>query len=189
MVEEKDKELQENTVSESSSPGDGKNGVTSVGELEQMLADAKQQAKDYLDGWQRERASFANYRRRVDQERAAQRQIAYEEVICQFLPLLDDLERACSNIPENLKDHPWVNGICMVSRKFAQILEHLGVEPIEAEGCKFDPELHEAISHEVAKGFEEGDIIGEISKGFRLGDRILRCSTVRVARKQEQNHE
>ncbi|NPV06326.1 MAG: nucleotide exchange factor GrpE [Anaerolineae bacterium] len=153
-----------------------------IGELEASLAEAERQAKEYLDGWQRERASFANYRRRIEEERTSISQAALEDFICQFLPLLDDLERACGDIPEELAGHPWVEGVRMVERKFRQLLESLGVEEIEAEGCKFDPEVHEAITHEEAEGFAEGDVIGQVLKGYRLGDRILRCSVVRVAK-------
>lgn len=151
-------------------------------ELKDALATAEDKAREYLDGWQRERASFANYRRRVEEERATASQAAMEDLICRFLPLLDDLERACADIPKDIAEHPWVQGTCLVERKFRQLLTSLGVEQIEAAGCKFDPQVHEAITHEEAEGFTEGDVIGEVLKGYRLGDRILRCSVVRVAK-------
>jgi molecular chaperone GrpE len=153
-----------------------------IAELEAALAEAEQKSREYLDGWQRERASFANYRRRTEEEQANRAQLAQEDLICRFLPLLDDLDRACEDIPEEIADHPWVKGTCLIERKFRQLLDSLGVEQIEAVGCKFDPHLHEAITHEEAEGFEEGDIIGEVLKGYRVGDRILRCSVVRVAK-------
>ena len=153
--------------------------------LTEALEEAEARAREYLDGWQRERASFANYRRRIVQERESLSLAAYEEVICQFLPLLDDLERACQTAPQELKDHPWVDGLWMVLRKFEKTLENLGVEPIESEGAKFNPELHDAITHEQAEGYSEGDIIDTVTRGFRLGDRVLRCSVVRVAKDSE----
>jgi molecular chaperone GrpE len=153
-----------------------------VQELEAALAEAEGKAREYLDGWQRERASFANYRRRIEQERESLSQAAYEEVLGHMLPLLDDLDRACREIPPEIEGHPWVQGIVLIRRRFEQVLQQLGVEPIQARGCKFDPQLHEAISYEEAEGYEEGDIIDEVRRGFRLGERVLRCSAVRVAK-------
>ncbi len=153
-----------------------------VGALERSLSDTEAKAKEYLDGWQRERAAFANFRRRTDEERASTRQSALEDVVCSILPLLDDLARACDDVPAGMVGHPWVNGVCMVRRKFEKFLADQGVEAIEAEGCKFDPNMHEAITHEPSRKHEEGEVIGEVTKGYRLGDRILRCSVVRVAK-------
>jgi molecular chaperone GrpE len=152
--------------------------------LEQRLAEAEGKAKEHLDGWQRERASFANYRRRIETERESLSQAAYAEVICQFLPVLDDLERAVGKVPESEKSQPWVQGVSLVARKFEQTLRDLGVEPIVTQGSKFDPTVHEALTHEAAEGYAEGDIVGELARGFKLGGRILRCSRVRVAKSQ-----
>ena len=150
--------------------------------LARTLAEAEAQAKLNLDGWQRERASFANYRRRVEQERAALSQEGCAEAVCRLLPILDDLELACRNVPPELINHPWADGVCMIPRKFGQVIEQLGVQVIEAEGRHFDPTLHEAITHEDTGQHAEGKIIGEVARGFRLGDRVLRCSKVRVAK-------
>jgi len=151
-------------------------------ELEAALAESEQQAQEYLDGWQRERAAFANYRRRTDEERGSITRTATEDLVCQLLPLLDDLDRACEGIPEEASSHPWVQGVALVQRRFRQVLESLGVEEIEATGCKFDPEVHEAITHEETTKHDEGEVIGEVLKGYRMGDRVLRCSVVRVAK-------
>ncbi len=153
-----------------------------VGDLEAAVAAAQQQAQEFLDGWQRERAAFANYRRRTDEERGLMARTGAEDVVCQLLPLLDDLDRAIEGVPENAADHPWVLGVRLVQRKFHQVLEGLGVEQIEATGCQFDPEVHEAFTHEESREHKEGEVIGEVLKGYRMGDRVLRCSVVRVAK-------
>ncbi|MHB0877062.1 MAG: nucleotide exchange factor GrpE [Anaerolineae bacterium] len=156
-----------------------------IGEKAQLakeLAEAQAKATEYLDGWQRERAAFANYRKRAEQERAAVSQEACADVVCQLLPVLDDLARACDNIPAEIAGNTWANGVCMVLRKLEQTIERLGVEPISVEGATFDPSLHEALTHEEAPGFGEGDVIGEVTRGYRLGNRVLRCSLVRVAK-------
>ena len=64
----------------------------------------------------------------------------------------------------------------------AMTLARLGVEPIPVEGATFDPSLHEALTHEEAAGFGEGQVIREVTRGYRLGNRVLRCSLVRVAK-------
>jgi molecular chaperone GrpE len=153
-----------------------------VESLARALAEAEAKAKENLDGWQRERASFANYRRRSEQERAGLASEGCADAICRLLPVLDDLERACESVPAQLRGETWVQGVCMVLRKFEQAIESLGVQPIEAEGQRFDPAIHEAITHEESDEHAEGEVVGEVARGFRLGDRVLRCSRVRVAR-------
>jgi len=150
--------------------------------LRQQNANLQAEVKQYLDGWQRERASFANYRKRIQEEKESLSGAAYAEAIAAILPLFDDLELACKNIPDDIADHPWVEGMRMVLRRFERVLEQLGVEAIEAVGCKFDAEMHEALTHEEVEGYDEGDIIEEITRGFKLGDRVLRPARVRVAR-------
>lgn len=159
-------------------------GAMDSTEQSERLAEAEAKAQEYLDGWQRERAAFANYRRRLEQERGGLAHSITADVVCQLLPVLDDLRRACDNVPDDIAEHPWAAGVCLTLQKFEQTLERLGVEPIEIEGCRFDPQLHEALTHEEAEGFGEGEIIGEILRGFRMGDRVLRCSVVRVAKGQ-----
>jgi molecular chaperone GrpE len=151
-------------------------------QLTKELAEAKAKADEYLDGWQRERAAFANYRKRTEQERASVNQDASADVVCQLLPVIDDLSRACDNIPPEVASSPWAGGVCMVLRKLEQTLRRLGVEPIQTEGTAFDPNVHEALTHEEGSGLGEGQVIGEVTRGYRLGNRVLRCSLVRVAK-------
>ena len=153
--------------------------------LSKALADAEAQSKQYLDGWQRERAAFANYRKRIEQERESLSLAGCADAVCEMLPVLDDLTRACDSVPREVAEHPWAGGVCMVVRKFEQALDRLGVQPIEAKGCRFDPSLHEAVTHEEAEGRTEGEVIGEVVRGFKMGDRVLRCSRVRVAKSRD----
>jgi len=153
-----------------------------IADLEAALATTEQQSKEYLDGWQRERAAFANYRRRADEERGSIAQVATEELVCRLLPLVDDLDRACAEMPPDAANTPWGEGVQLVQRKFHQFLSSLGVEPIEATGKKFDPSQHEAVTHEESHHHEEGEVIEEVLKGYRMGDHVLRCSVVRVAK-------
>ncbi|WP_299282413.1 nucleotide exchange factor GrpE [Thermoflexus sp.] len=155
-------------------------------ELEQVRA----QAQEYLEGWQRERAAFANYRKRVEAERAQFAAEATALFIRKLLPILDDFERALRTLPDNLRHLTWVEGVALIYRKLQLALESEGVRPIEVKpGDPFDPMLHEAVLYEPAEGFEDGQIVEELQRGYKLGDRVLRPTLVKVARKAEPGSE
>jgi molecular chaperone GrpE len=151
--------------------------------LEEQLAEAREQVAEYLDGWQRARAELANFRRRTEAQRAEMVITANAELLAKLLPVLDDLQLALTNSPREaggaLKE--WRNGLALIVHKFSAILEEAGVVPIETEGLVFDPNVHEAISHEKHPDFESGQIIEQVRHGYRLGTRVLRAAVVRVA--------
>lgn len=153
--------------------------VEEVELLTSQLAQAEARAAEYLEGWQRAQAEFANYKRRLERDNAAFREIARGDVIKRFLPVVDDLERALANRPSD--EHAWVGGIELVYRKLLGILESEGLKRIEAEGKAFDPNLHEAISQEHNEDFESGQVISVVQQGYILGDRVIRHAHVRVA--------
>jgi len=138
-------------------------------------------SEEYLDGWQRERAEFANYKKRMEREREQMRENVTGDLIRRYLEVLDDLERALKNRPQDGEGAAWAEGIDLIYRKLAGILEAEGVELLEAEGKPFDPNLHEAISQEPSDDHESGHVIEVVKNGYRLGDRILRPAMVRVA--------
>lgn len=159
--------------------------TASAVDLEQLQAEldeAKAKASEYLDGWQRAMAEFANYKKRIEREQTLNQHMAKANVIKHFLDIFDDLDRALKNRPEAGDAGGWVDGIELINRKFLTYLQNEGVEPIEAEGQFFDPNLHEAISQEDHADLESGQIIGVVQQGYRLGDRVLRPARVRVAR-------
>jgi molecular chaperone GrpE len=149
-----------------------------LAELEKQLAEAQSQAAEYKDGWQRSVADFQNYRRRVDAEKAETYQVAVGSIIKRYLPVLDDMERAMESRPADLA---WADGVELICRKLQSILEAEGLKRIEAEGQKFDPNFHEAISQEPAEGAESGTVIAVIRNGYILGERVIRPAMVRVA--------
>lgn len=152
-------------------------------DLMDQLKQAKAEAAENLDGWQRARAEFANYKRRTDAERIELSANAGADVLKRVLPIVDDFDRAAATLPDELKSQPWVNGVMLVHRKLTSLLEQSNVKPIAANpGDPFDPNLHEAITHEDAEQIESGHIIGEVQRGYKLGERVLRPAMVRVAR-------
>ncbi|MCZ7542366.1 MAG: nucleotide exchange factor GrpE [Anaerolineae bacterium] len=150
--------------------------------LEAQLAEAEAKAAEYLDGWQRERAELANYRKRVERERAEMYLNAKLEMAGRLFPVLDDFERAADNIPEDARETEWANGIMLIYRKLQSILEAEGIVEIEALGQPFDPAFHEAISQDEDDAYEADHVIDVLQKGYRHGDRVLRPAMVRVAR-------
>jgi molecular chaperone GrpE len=151
--------------------------------LKAQLAEAQAQAAEYLDGWQRARAELANYKRRTKAQHAEMVLSANSDLLIRLLPVLDDLQLALDNSsPEDIGAwEEWREGVSLVAHKFAAALEGVGVVAIEAEGQFFDPNVHEAISHEANPDFESGQIIAQVRQGYKLGDRVLRAAMVRVA--------
>jgi molecular chaperone GrpE len=146
------------------------------------LTRVQAQAAEYLDGWQRSRAEFANYKKRVDKEAEDARGRTTAEIITHFLPVFDDLERALKGRPLEGDGARWSEGIELIYRKLGALLDAEGIEPIPAQGERFDPTVHEALTLEDSAEHEEGVVIEVIQQGYRLGDRVLRPALVRVAK-------
>jgi len=153
-----------------------------ITELKKELDAIRLKSDEYLEGWQRARAEFANFRKRIDREREQSHQTAAGTIIRRYLEILDDLERALSNRPPEGEGAIWAGGIELIYRKFLKTLESEGVKRMEAEGEMFDPNMHEAISHEESPDHESGQIIEVVQPGYMLGDRVLRPALVRVAK-------
>lgn len=153
---------------------------------EELLAQARAQADDYLRSWQRTQADFVNYRRRVDQERAELEQLAGSETIRAILPVLDDFERALAALPANgANEDSWASGIVQIVRKFQSTLAQQGLTPIEALGKDFDPAEHEAVLQIDAGPEQAGKVVAEARRGYRLRGRVLRPAQVVVGKHSE----
>ena len=126
------------------------------------------------------RADLYNYRQRTERDRAKTRKLISEDKAAEFLPVLDNLDRAL-NVPESGTAKDVLVGVRMVQRQFLSVLENSGVTVIPAEGCAFDPLQHEAIETEfVDEPDRNGMILGELLRGYRTSDRVLRPTQVRV---------
>jgi len=138
-------------------------------------------AEEYLDGWQRARAEFANYKKRVTRENMDIRQVARGEVIKLYLDIADDLERALQEKPEIGDGETWAEGIEIIFQKLRTRLESEGIKPMNPLGEEFDPNIHEALMKEESEEFESGQIIEVMQEGYWIGDKVLRPALVRVA--------
>ena len=151
--------------------------------LEEQLSKAKEDAEKFRDNWHRAEADFQNYKRRTEQEREELRRFGNVSIIINLLPVLDDFERAFKSLDSRLAGLSWFDGILLIYRKLRQLLENAGVSPIETEGQAFDPRFHEAVAH--IEG-EEGKVISEVQRGYKLHDRVLRPAMVVVGKGKEQ---
>lgn len=156
-----------------------------IEELERELAEAREKGEQHLYNWQRSAADFANFKRRTDEERALQAQFSTAVLINRLLSVLDDFDRALENAPD--VPDSWLEGIRLVDRKLRGVLEAEGVSAIEAVGLPFDPNLHEAVVHEETTEHPDNQVIGELQRGYRLHDRVIRPSLVRVANNPKEH--
>ena len=143
-----------------------------------QLAAVSAERDEYLDQLQRSRAEFANYRRRVEQERQIIGDLAKRDALIQFLPVVDDFERALAAVPESERSNSWLSGITLIQQKLAGILERAGVSPIDALGEPFDPSLHEAVASE--PGTAGSHVVEVYQKGYRVGDQLARPAMVKT---------
>lgn len=150
--------------------------------LQRELEQTRTQSNEYFDGWQRERADFSNYKRRVERDGAQAYQNALSSVLKKHLVILDDLERALKTRPNDGDGATWADGVALIHRKLVNLLEQEGVRRMEAENELFDPNRHEAIMLEDSSDHTSGQIIEVIQQGYLLGDRVIRPALVRVAR-------
>lgn len=146
--------------------------------LKKQLAEAESKLSDYKDSWLRSQADFQNYKKRIERDNEMMYISMKGDIIKKVLPALDDLERALQN---RRAEDPWADGIELIARKLQNMLESEGVKKIEALGVEFDPNFHEAISHEPANGAQSGHVIGVVQNGYMLGERVIRPALVRVA--------
>jgi molecular chaperone GrpE len=149
--------------------------------IEERLTEAEEAAAEYLDGWQRARAEFANARKRLERERAEAYGSAAVDYTRKLLPILDDFDRALNTVPPTIEEDNWFEGLTLAQRKLRAFLEDLRVERIDAVGQPFDPNLHEALALKEADGVESGVVVEELQVGYRLGNTIIRPSLVNVA--------
>jgi|SRR5687768_12538607 molecular chaperone GrpE len=125
-------------------------------------------------------AEFDNYRKRIDRERREQSDAAAEGVLLDLLPIVDDLERALQ-APAAGDAQAYRAGVELIHRQMLDVLRRRGVTTIETEGADFDPRLHQAVTQEQSDSHREGQIMEELRRGYKLGDRLLRAAMVKVA--------
>ena len=156
-----------------------------LAEIERLTGEtdaAQRQSEEYLGLLQRERAEFANYRRRTAEERERELGLAGEDLIRKVIAIADDFDRAIDARPAGLGADSWVEGVVAIDRKLRALLDSEGVSAIDASpGRPFDPREHEAIANVPGSGRAEGEIVDVVRRGYKLRDRVIRPALVAVA--------
>lgn len=170
-------------------PGETDAAETAAPETYVLTAKEMQTARERIEKLQKERdetvallqrnqADFDNFRRRNATVRTDSLDEGRRECIRALLPVLDNFDRAMES--DSADDAAWREGVKLVYRQFVETLQKMELSEIDTSG-KFDPNLHEAVMQEAAEGKESGEIIAVFQKGYRVGDRIIRHSMVKVA--------
>jgi molecular chaperone GrpE len=144
------------------------------------LADLQRERDDYKDRWLRKGAEFDNYRKRVERERREQADQAVVDLLQELLLVVDDFDRALTVGGD--EGGAYRKGIELIHGKLHDLLRKQGVTAMDVLGADFDPNVHMAVMHEQSPEHREGEVIGELQKGYMLGDRLLRPAMVKVAK-------
>jgi molecular chaperone GrpE len=135
----------------------------------------------------RRQAEFENYRKRVERERSVLYQRGRDDVLLQFLPVVDNFERALESLESSEGDAEALrHGVELIHKQFKDALSKFGLEPVESVGQTFDPHLHEAVTTEPSDKHKENTIIEEFQRGYRIGNKLLRPAKVKVASSPEK---
>ena len=151
------------------------------------LKEAQAQIDDLEDRLLRLTAEYDNFRKRAQRERSEARQFANQHLLEKQLPILDNFEMALMAAKD--ADPAIRDGVQMIYDQFVGVLKDAGVEPIDAGGEPFDPNLHEAISQKETIEVEEGTVVEQAQRGYKLDDRLIRPARVVVAKTPESDSE
>lgn len=149
--------------------------------LQKKLKEEQQRTEDLTDRYKRTLAEYENFRKRTEKEKEDLYSYAVRDVITKILPALDSLERGADAIPEDKKDDPVAKGMEQTIKQFQKALGEIGVEEIEAEGKKFDPQLHNAVMHVEDDSLGEDEVAEVFQKGYVYKGTVVRHSMVKVA--------
>lgn len=149
--------------------------------VDSRIAQLEKENAELKDQWLRAVADYKNFKRRVDQERADVIRNAGAGILLKLLPVLDDLERAMDSVTPEIGSSSWYSGFKLIQQKLNTLLESEGVTVIESVGTDFDPNFHEAVIYEDTQG-QEGKVTADLQRGYKLRDKILRPSMVKVGK-------
>jgi molecular chaperone GrpE len=144
-------------------------------------AQLKRERDDYYERLLRKSAEFDNYRKRVERERREHADQEVTDLLQDLLLVVDDFDRALT-VEVAEEDSAYRKGVELIHAKLHDLLRRRGVTPIEALGTDFDPNVHQAVLHESSPDHRDGEVIGELRRGYKIGDRLLRPALVKVAK-------
>lgn len=158
-----------------------------VSDLQTQVDSLAAERASLYDQLLRRQAEFENYRKRVERERSVLYQRGRDDVLLQFLPVVDNFERALESLESSEGDAEALrHGVELIHKQFKDALSKFGLEPVESVGQTFDPHLHEAVTTEPSDKHKENTIIEEFQRGYRIGNKLLRPAKVKVASSPEK---
>lgn len=167
--------IQNSPVGIASSPGAPRNDI--------MVEDWQAKAEEYLSGWQRAQADYANLQKQMSTYGQDLLKQAKMNLVKEILPTLTYLETALEHAPEDMKSHPWLDGIKHIAAEIEAAFARLGLTRIKTVGEKFNPLYHEAAGTEPAdQNFAPDMIVKELSAGYLMGEQVIQPARVVVAR-------
>ena len=156
---------------------------TGRADIEREVEELRAELSEVNAKWLRALADLENYRKRVERERSRWSAEAKEALLLDLLDVLDDFERALACGDDGPPaDDPFRKGVELILERLRGVLARNGVTPIEAAGAEFDPTVHEAVGQVESDEHETNQIVEELRRGYRIGDKLLRCSRVIVAK-------
>ena len=181
-AEETEAQQQDRAEEESAGPGDKKEKKKSfLGKEKKEKTNKLQEKVDELeDRVKRQMAEFDNFRKRSEKEKSAMFETGAKSVVEKILPVVDNFERGLAGLSEEEIKQPFAEGMNMVYKQLMTELEKLEVKPIEAVGCEFNPELHNAVMQVESEEYESGIIAQELQRGYTYRDSVVRHSMVAV---------
>ena len=139
-----------------------------------------EQIEELNDRLKRQMAEFDNFRKRTEKEKSQMYDMGAKTIVEKILPVIDNFERGLAGLSEEEKKQPFAEGMAMVYKQLMTELDKLEVKPIEAVGCEFDPNLHNAVMQVESDEYESGIIAQELQKGYTYRDTVVRHSMVAV---------
>ena len=158
----------------------GKRAAKKQAKQDKKADAAKEKIAELEDRVKRQLAEFENFRNRTEKEKQTMFEIGAKSVIEKILPVIDNFERGLATVPEDQQGDAFVEGMNKIYRQMMTELENIGVKPIEAVGCEFDPNLHNAVMQVENEELESGTVAQELQKGYTYRDTVVRHSMVSV---------
>lgn len=169
----------------SDAASEGQDNAASEDALRAQLEEMERECTQFRSLAQRTQADFANYRRRVDEEREDLVAQSVSRFATKLLPVMDEFKLAMEHASKQGAEAPWLEGVQFIYKKLKDILESEGVQRINAEGQPFDPWQHEALMYQETDSIKDGHIVTVARDGYKIRNRILRPAQVVVARARE----
>lgn len=153
-----------------------------IEELKKKLEECQKEKEEFLEGWQRARADFLNYKKEEKKRIEKIWESANRELILEILPLMDNLEQAQREISPQKEESQYIKGFLQIKRQLESILESQGVKPIKCKGKKFDPQIQEVVERVERKDKPSGTIVQVLRKGYTIDSKLLRPAKVKVVK-------